>query len=528
MNNIGKFLFLHFEKGLVGLLFLGFAYSLVWYGPWRGGRDYDTELTKIALIVENKTPVQAPKPADDMYAALIKTGELTTVPEPIPDSLLWTLIKLDAPKVLPPVDIACRPERGYIAVKWAVNPNQPALGDAIQFVGVQIERAAMTPDGPGSFEVLTQVESQSFMTPTQLYERAKAVMAVTLEREQVTRGPSRTAGAEVAALDAPWSVEDLFNALHDGVISESRLRSLVAQGMREGYYTQMDRMGMNEVFQQMPEVRREARRQILETRRLRGDTSRSISAADLFKTSLELMGFTGGGEYVKRMTLPEDIGEPSSDTAKAPSTSAPVEKPKTPDVPVVAWNEITMFADTRVTSDVEYVYRVRFWAADSSGGQRQLMSTDWSQESRKTAPRPDTEFYLTGILPDQGKAAMLVRKWMYARNGWEMRTYYLGPGEQIGRAEVLPKRDTRGNTIMDAANKPVMETVDFSTGCVLLSARSRPRSVETRRTTAEVAPTGEIKSVDNVDYVLYDTPQIVYADRKGNLRVKWKAPPTEL
>jgi hypothetical protein len=523
MNNIGKFLFLHFEKGLVGLLFLGFAYSLIWYGPWRGGSDYDEKLQAIADDMGKKTPVSPPGAVDDLYAKLTQAGELAKTQEPLPDSLLWPLNKIDTPKILPPTDVACIPDRGYIAVRWAINPNQPDMGDAVQFVGVQVDRAVLTSDGPGPFGVLTKAaDGPEFMTPTQLYDNVQTVMSVTLEKE--TKQVAATSTAADATMEAPYSVTDLFNAWHDGVITSTKLKSLVQQGLREGYYTQMDRMFMNDVFQSLDDARREAMRAIRENRQVRGSTSRNISADELFKTSLELLGFTGGGKYVEKTTMPERIAAAATAAAQ-PATES--EKPKPAERPAVMWGEIAIFADTLVNPEIEYRYRVRFWAVDNSGTAGKLISTDWSQETGKMSPKPDTEFYLTGILPDQGRASVLVRKWMYASNDWETRTYYVGPGEQIGKAEVLPKKDTRGNTITDAANKPVMKTVDFSTGCVMLSARTRPKSVETRRTTAEATPTGEIKSVDNIDYVLYDTPQIVYADRKGSLRVKWKSPPEE-
>jgi hypothetical protein len=247
------------------------------------------------------------------------------------------------------------------------------------------------------------------------------------------------------------------------------------------------------------------------------------------------MGYTGGGNYVKlyggQSTSAEGEAAPAETAAKpetaaetAAKVTAAVEKLSEATAPV-AFSDITMFIDTKVSSDLEYKYRVRFWAAEAGGAPTGSMrQSAYAPVTAAVSPKPDTEFYLASVLADQGRASIVVRKWTPVSNKWSVQTYLVAPGEQIGRVEYRAKTDTGGMPVLDAAGKLQMEAVDFSTACVLLDARYQPRSFEQRGTPSRINPlTGERLSVDNVQYVLYDTPQIVYSDRKGTLRVKWQS-----
>jgi hypothetical protein len=246
----------------------------------------------------------------------------------------------------------------------------------------------------------------------------------------------------------------------------------------------------------------------------------AVSKEERLKVALEDAGFPGGGNYSAQAAAAEEAA-PAAETA--PEKAA---KPALGPAPELAteFTDVMTFVDTSVNPDLDYVYKVRFWALDASGPNPVLRETDYSPTTPQVAPKPNTEFYLAGIAQGEGKASIVVRKWLYSSNNWEMRSYLVAPGEEIGRVEVLPKRDTLGQMVLEG-NRVVNEPVDFSTGCVLLGYRMRPRTIENTVTTTAIDPqTMEVLAVDNVEYVLYDTPQIVYADRKGKLHIKWRAP----
>jgi len=138
-------------------------------------------------------------------------------------------------------------------------------------------------------------------------------------------------------------------------------------------------------------------------------------------------------------------------------------------------------------------------------------ATEWAPATAAAAAKPDTDFLLSGISAEQGTASLLVRKWIPSTKTWATQTYVVSPGQEIGRVET---RLDDGKTT----------EVDFRTECVLLDLRRRPRSFERQVTEVKTDPvTLEKSSVDKVELWLYDTPQIVYSDRRGRLRVKWQS-----
>ncbi len=506
MNNIKKLLFLHFEKGLVGLFGLGLLYSFVFYGPWTVRRDFSTELTKISIALDSR-PVKENAPSvEDLLAGL---SEFENVPpqEPLIDALIWPKLTDDVDlKILPPADVVAQGDRGYVAVTWEINSNQPDTKGTLDFIGAQVDRAVVTSDGIGPFENKTRQGSREYMTPNELYELAQKVASVTLKEQEAVR---RRDESQSSMADF-YSASDLFDALHDGLIDVAELRRLVSEGVRLRRFTPEDSRDVRDIIMGINQDMKMLRR-----------SSPELSDSDLLKQALEANGFSGGGAYGRYVAMQRQAVV-ESETAAA---SEEEEKPKEAEAKkIVQFGEITMFVDTDVNPDQEYVYRVRFWAANVTGRVvNELMQTAYAPETPVVAPKPDTEFFLTGIMPAEGKASIVVKKWLPVSSSWAMQSFLVAPGEPIGRVVVLDKKDTNGRMIVDNSGIPIKEPVDFSTECVLLSSRMLPKAIESRNTTTRFNPeTGAILSVDNVEYVLYDTAQIVYSDRKGVLRMKWK------
>jgi len=501
MNNLGKLLFMHFEKILIGLFFVGLGYSFVAYGPWTVRRDFSVELTAISNDLAARPVTEAsdvPK-APDMVAEYIRSYNIQEQTR-LADPMVWPILRLEQVDILPPADVVAEPNRGYNAVKWEINPNQSDTRGAFQFVGVEVDRAIVTEEGMGPFEVRTQVSDRLYLTPAELYALAQRVASVTLQKEVEAR--KRTQATESGPAGQFYTIDDLFNAMHDGLIDEQQLRRLVADGVRKGYFAAEDQAGLRETFMGLRQAMQETRRGVSAAQRS------SASQVELQKRALESMGYRGGGGYGAYIAAPVEQKEEPTETAK------PAEAPQV----VVQFADIAMFVDTAVSPDLEYTYKVKFWALQTTESKHQLRSTEFAPETPIVSPKPDTEFYLTGIIPEQDKASIMVRKWKPISNSWVMETFAVAPGEQIGRVVVKDVRDTAGRLILDGAGRPKREPVDFSTDCVLLASRLRPRSFATRTGPS----TGESLSVDNAEYVLYDWPQIVYSDRKGALRVKWK------
>jgi len=524
MDNVGKFIFLHFEKALVGMIFIGLAYSLIWFGPWRGGKDYTAELDKLLADLEAREALNDAPQVRDLAPGV--TGPEIPKQAKLPDDLIWKLVQIVEQRILPPSDVVLKSNRGYVAINWQLNPNQSPVGDAMQLLGVQVDRAVVPRQGePGPFENRTKVAAdREYMTPTELFSLAQKVAAVTRRQEQQLS--RRAEGSAEGTAEAPYSIDDLFNALHDGLITQTRLFSLVSAGIRERYFTSEDRQGVTETFMGIRMMIREARGA---ARQVAGvQPGKRLTEDAIMKLALEQIGYKGGGKYAQLLATQE--GTPGQSEGAPTGTGSSSKKPegKTEDagpVPVM-FSEIATFVDTAANPDLEYKYRVRFWAVDKSGLAPQLRSSEFTVAAGMASPKPDTEFFLTGMLPDQGKAIILVRKWMYASNSWETKTYFVAPGEQIGTTEVIAKKDTAGRVLTENG-RIVSESVDFATGCVMLDSRVRPRVRESKVSTSTYTE-GNIITVDSVDYVLYDTPQIVYSDRKGTLRVKWRGSAEEM
>lgn len=519
MNDMGKFIFLHFEKVLVGVFLLGLIYSLVWFGPWKGGTDYDAELEKLLADLDSRAVIDSAPSPPDLAAQFLSSS----VPQQamLNGDLIRQLTPIADIDVLPPADVLLRSNRGYVAVNWQLNPNSTRTSDTLQLVGVQVERTVLSPQGNESpYENRTKLAPErEYMTPNELYAIAQKVAAITLKQE---KSAIRRASSETTK-EAPYTIDDLFNAFHDGVITKTRLLSLVSEGIRSGYYSAEDGQMVNETFMGITMMMRESRQATRARAGSGGQPARRASPEELMKLVLDELGYRGGGNYVKYMTLQEggSLVNPDESSAAPQSTAAKPDGKETGPA-MVTFSEITIFVDTAVNPDLEYKYRVKFWAVDSSGTIPQLRNSPFVAAAGMASPKPDTEFFFTGPLPEQNqnKACITVRKWMYASNNWEVKNYFVAPGEQIGRLEIIPKKDTAGRVLTDN-NRLVTEAVDFSTGCILLDCRVRPKVSQTKTSVAKADGT-TINIVDSIDYVLYDTPQIVFSDRKGVLRVKWR------
>jgi len=516
MNELSRLVLLHFEKALVGLFGAALLFSLVFFGPWISSVDLNAQLDSVSKDLANKpvltTDVVPPMPQE--VDAFANAGRIVPQ-EPMKSSPFWPELPLDRNvTLLPPSDVAVQPNRGYNGVTWEINPNQSDVQNKVDFVGVQVDRAVVAENGVGEFQTMTKVGDRDYFTSAELYARAQTVAQAVIEKITEQRQQ------KTKTIVADYTIADLFNAVHDGLLTMAQLQKMVSDRVRKKVYSSGDAMDARDAIFTIRELSKDVNSEAL-------SAGRKLTRQEVLARTLEMLGYNGGGRF--RGATPPAPEVVAAQPAAPSGPGKPAAKGSQKLQPLVAFGDVNLFVDTAVNPDLEYVYRVRFWArdltAEGAGQAETLIASAFAPETgtQPASPRPDTEFYLTGGDPTQDKAFILVRKWMPSHNAWAVRTYWVAPGEEIGRAEVMAKTDAAGSLVVDAAGKPVMETVDFSTDCVLLDFRKRPRAFEMGGVTSKYDPaTGTMLSVDNEDSMLYDWLQIVFSDRKGNLRMKWK------
>jgi len=505
MDKLTKMLFLHFEKALVAVFGLALLYSIVFYGPWMGRIDLNARLQELVntvdkkpLIGEDQVPA-LPLKEEEFPSAIISDPE-----KPVAlDNMWWPL--LDKPfdaAFLPPSQVAAEGSRGFVKIDWQINPNQPET-DVVKPLGVEIQRAVITADGLGPFESLTTAGKRTYFTPPELFRAAVKYVPNLIEN---TQGPQVAATTARGGKRKPaYTLDDIINAWHDGRITQNQAVAAVRKGVTQGVLTADERVQFTENVQFLPEQMRTIRREA------RMDGKPIPSDKDLVKMVLESWGYHGGGTFDVGTSVVQAVPE-------AKSASPGVPAPKAAPEVAVAFPDVTTFVDTTVNPEQEYVYQVRFWTADTVTPGKDDTPTGWGPLTSQVTSKPDTDFYLSGVSIDQGVAAITVRKWVPSANSWVSHSYTgVAPGEEIGHIESI----SLGTGAPGAPAK--LELVDFSTSCILLAFRYRPRSFEKTSTEVTIDPlTQQKSSVDKVERVLYDTPQIVYSDRKGKLRLKWQ------
>lgn len=492
MNSIGRTLFLHFEKVLAGVFALVLIYSVVWYGPWTYQTQHETMLDEMIFKLKTERPELTEKDVPDKPAYAANFDSIGKV-EPqvaIEKSVMWERLPLDPTgfEVLPPIDLSLEALRGLIVVRWDLNPNQPKPEGKLTFVGAEVARAPVVAGHVGEYESVTEAGGKPYLSPAALYELAEAVGSeITAKGRTEVRGPRRGRGA------IGLTVEDVMGAVAAGDITFTEANRFVVRAVQDGRMSAQVRLTFNEIRRMIPMARPGVRRD------LRAELRRAPTDEEINRRLFPELGIsadpTKWREYHTRQLV----------------RSAQVESRKAKTVKrTVRFGEVAMFADNSVSPDLEYQYRVRFWAQYEPPVGTEVIERDseWAVVAGSVAPKADTEFILTGGSVDDGRPWIRVRKWFASVDGWISRDYHVSPGEKIGRTEVFAKRDAQGRAVVDENRQAVMEEVDFSTECVLLSFDSKPK----------VGGLG----VENGGASLYPMLQIVYANRRGELRRKWQ------
>jgi len=495
MIDAGELLFRYFEKILAALFGMALLASIVMYGPWAYSTGYEAALAEIAKTLESRPRVTIDEiPAVPDYSRYFETAGLVAPQESLPWPYFWEIVDMpEGTQVLPPSDVAVVPDRGFIELGWEYNPNQPPARGVLEFLGVEIARARIVDGETDEFVTLTRSDGRAYYTPRQLYEnnRKHAPMVTQQRRAEQRQREAVTSGLTVA---------DLWNAVHDGKLQIGDVQRIVREGVTSGQFTAEDYYRVQNFLQTFRMTAFEIARDI------RMSENRQPTQEEVLRIALEEAGYRGGGKYgqITDQPMSKDRGGEGGER-------------------VIRWGEIATFYDSSVSPDEKYVYRIRFWARDIAKGDEKVRQSDWVEAVEPVAPKPDTEFFLAGGSVMSGKPWINVRKWLPMRDRWVSQDYQVAIGEEIGHPEMLPKLDAAGRQVRDERGNPVTEVIDFSTQCVLLDFRSAPRVV----TAGKSARAGAGFDVDNgstARYPMLTQTQILYSNRRGELRRKWQAP----
>ena len=495
MIDVGDLLFRYFEKILVALFGIALLASIVMYGPWAYGTGYQASLAEIAETLESRPRVTVEEvPAVPAYSRYFETAGLVTPQESLPQPYFWEIVAMpEGTQVLPPSDVALFPDRGFIELGWEYNPNQPPTRGVLEFLGVEIARAKIAGGETDEFVTLTRSDGRDYYTPRQLHQNNQQHAPMVTKQRRAER-------RQREAVTSGLTVGDLLNAVHDGKLQIGDVQRMVRQGVTSGEFTAEDYYRLQNFLQMFRVTAFEIARDI------RMSENRQPTDGEVLRIALEEASYPGGGKYgqITDQPAPERTEDQSGKR-------------------VIRWGDIATFYDSSVSPDEKYAYRMRFWARDIAKGDEKIRQSDWVEAAEPVAPKPDTEFFLAGGSVLSGKPWINVRKWLPARDRWASQDYQVAVGEEIGRPEMRPKIDAAGQQVRDERGNPVTEVIDFSTQCVLLDFRSAPRVV----TAGKSARAGAGFDVDNgstARYPMLTQTEILYSNRRGELRRKWQAP----
>lgn len=487
MFDLGAFFFQYFEKILMVLFGAVLAFSIVLYGPWTYKGNFDSGLAEVARAFEDRPeiPVTVIPTVPDYLDRLDEAGVVAET-LPLESPHFWHVLARaeGSAMVLPPSSVLAVGMRGYNRVNWEHNTNQPKEDGSFDFTGVEIQRAKAVDGAAGEFEVLTRNKGVDYFVPRQLYgNNARHRPIVERQEKQNKRVRSSSSGMTIA---------DLFNAVYDNRLKIGDVAGIARDAVRQGVFATQDYYRVNSYLMEMQMEMMDLRR---ESRGLAA--GKRISKEEALKDILARRGWKGGGKW---------------GTAPAISKATEKEVAKTTKELVVRWGEIVAFYDSTVSPDLKYIYRARFWGKEQSDAGPLTRKSDWTFSGDAIASKSDTEFSLDGGMLEIGKPYIRVRKWIPEIDNWATRVYLVAVGEEIGRKELMEKRDRIGKPIRDASGKISKEEVDFSTKCVLLAFRQRPLAVDSFG----------VDKPESAQYPMLPGLQIVYSNRRGELQTKWE------
>lgn len=500
MNDVGELFFRYFEKILVALFGIALLASMILYGPWAYSTGYDAQLAEVASALEARPRITADQvPSVPNYARYFEIAGKAPRQASLERPHVWPVLQREGGvQILPPSDLMLVAERGFVEVDFQYNPNQPPTKGVLDFIGVEVARARVVDGEPTEFKVLTKSGDRDYCTPRELFENnRKHAPLVTVRR----RAEERRRGPVVAGL----TVTDLWNAVADGKIAGAEVLSIIRNGIRDGYFTAEDLYQAQSTRRLLPWLAQEERRDF------RRSEGRPPTNEELTRLVMQAAGFSGGGQYSQLMGQAQAV-QKKSETGKRAER-------------VIRWGEVTSFFDSNVSPDEKYSYKMRFWARETGKGAGKLRQSEWATTVERVAPKADTEFFLTGGSVMIGNPWIKVRKWLPGQNSWVIQDYQVAIGEEIGRKERVAKLNAQGRPVRDGKGGPVMEEIDFSTQCVLLDFLASPR-------VASVASTGlggsafDVDNASSARYPMLTQAQILYSNRRGELKRKWQAPPS--
>ena len=502
MDDIGALLFKYFEKVLAVLFGIALLVSLVLYGPWAYSTGYDVQLAEISLALEMRPRVTADQvPSVPRYARYFESAGMAPPQESLARTYIWPVLDPEeGAQMLPPSDLRLLAEKGFVEVNFQYNPNQQPTMGLLDFIGVEVVRAKVVDGEPGEFQTLTKSGDRDYCTPQELFDNNKKhAPLVAVQR----RSDERRTGPVVAGL----TVADLWSAAVDGKISVADVAPMVRSGIRGGYFTAEDLYEVQTTQRMLPWLAQEERRDFMRSE------GRAPTQEELTNLVLRAAGKSGGGNYSRFMEQTD---------ARQAQAAAGGEKRA---ARVIAWGEVTSFFDSNVSPDEKYSYKMRFWAKETGKGAGNLRQSKWATTVEQVAPKADTEFFLTGGSVMVGNPWVKVRKWMPSQNSWVSQDCQVAIGEEIGRKEMVVMLDAQGRPVRNETGASVMEEVDFSTQCVLLDFLASPR-VASVANTGSRGPGFDVDTASSARYPMVTQAQILYSNRRGELKRKWQAPPS--
>lgn len=202
-----------------------------------------------------------------------------------------------------------------------------------------------------------------------------------------------------------------------------------------------------------------------------------------------------------------------------------------------------VYADGDVQAEKDYVYKVKLVALNprydpnnpSAAPQFIESSLGDTPLSLAQRPLPSIRWFFVGGSPE--RAGIRVYRWqvfnvpvseltegaegaapvaeaaeeVVERAQWVDATFYVRPGEPIGR------RESR-YVLVPGTKKPLNVAIDFSTGNTAVAVESAPRIIDSPRVTLTAA------GAPAVTRLVKDTLLLYYLDSEGQLRTRWQEP----
>jgi hypothetical protein len=184
-----------------------------------------------------------------------------------------------------------------------------------------------------------------------------------------------------------------------------------------------------------------------------------------------------------RGRMPYPVPEVMSQRGAGPAAGVSAQEAALIKHPDKADDPAVWFHDDSVEAGKTYRYRMRvkLWNRyvgrikqlnDPMQARQTLLVGDWSLPSDSVTVPPGAYFFARSRVPGENTAAVEVFKWR--KGAWVREVFEVHVGDAIGHMKETKVDDSDG--------KPVRESVDFSTGAVVLDIREEPVKVRSSAT----------------------------------------------